>query len=238
MNCSGASLTSLPKSVPQNTNVLDLRNNTITELCTVFPYMENLTMLNVESNDIEKICIDFVVSTEIASHTGLVINTQDNKLSALPQDITESKPVQWRLSGNPFSCNCDMLWMRDWFNKSIVHTGNKAVIDYQDVICQGDEFAGQQIFTLQADKMGCIPHTLILAKEAIISLACISAVVVIVLCLALAAFKRWNEIRWIIYKKANKFIARGDKIEDIENIVFDAFISYRYSNSYYPILTP
>ncbi len=116
--------------------------------------------------------------------------------------------------------------MIDWFNDTILNTGRKTVIDYQDVTCHGDQYADQQIFTLRAAKMGCLPHTL--AKEAIISLACISSIVLIGLVLALVAFKRWNEIRWIVYKKANRFIARGDKHEDLDNMVFDAFIAYRY----------
>ena len=90
MNCSGTSLTSLPESIPENTNVLDLRNNTITELCTIFPYMQNLTLLDVESNDIEKMCVDFVVSMEIISHKGLIISARDNALAKLPQEIALS----------------------------------------------------------------------------------------------------------------------------------------------------
>ena len=257
MNCSGTSLTSLPSSVQQHTTVLDLRNNTINDLCTFYPYMKNLTVLYLQSNNIRRVCIQFLA--ELASHKGLLINIQNNKVISLPKEITKVKTVQWMLSGNPFQCDCDTLWMRDWvkstvnpmqeddasINQSSIHKQvrkrettcdcdkqqekdsilltNNTVIDYPHVTCHNGQFTGQSIYTMRAGKLGCLP----LPEEAIIILSCISGVVLIVLCLALVAFKRWNEIRWILYNKAGRFIARGDKQEDLDGIVFDAFISYR-----------
>ncbi len=258
MNCSGASLTSLPSSIQQHTNVLDLRDNTITDLCTVHAYMQNLTQLHLQSNHIRTVCINFL--GEMAVHKGLLINIQNNEVTTLPQEIRKLKTVQWMLSGNPFLCDCDTLWMRDWvkntiitvqeddafINQSEVHIKqirkreatcdynkqqgqdsvpfpNSIVMDYPHVTCHNGQFAGQSIYSMRAGQLGCLP----LPEEAIIILSCISAIVLIVLCLALVAFKRWNEIRWILYNKANRFIARGDKHEDLDNIVFDALISYR-----------
>ncbi len=259
MNCSGASLESFPSSVPDNTDVLDLRNNTIADLCTVYAYMENLTVLNLQSNRIGRVCTDFLV--EMTSHKGLHIDIRDNKLTKLPKEIRSLKTVQWRLSGNPFHCSCESLWMRDWFNGTLETTNNETsihevikenerhidqqetgcdsekdkgpqnilfpnniVVDYPHVVCHAGQFAGQSIYTLRAGKMGCLP----LAIQTIIILASIVAIGLMVFSLILYAYKRWNEIRWNIYKKFNRFIARGEKHEDLDNIVFDALMAYRW----------
>ena len=150
---------------------------------------------------------------------------QDNKLSILPKEITELKAVQWKLAGNPFLCNCDMLWMRDWLSDTFLHSNRQIVEDFQDVLCHGGQFNRQPVYKVSADKMGCLPH--IFAREAIISLASILSVGLIILCLISFAIKRWNEVRWIIYKGTNRFIGKGEEEEDLENVVFDAFIAYR-----------
>ena len=41
------------------------------------------------------------------------------------------------LSNNPYECNCDMLWMKDW----LVDTGN--VMDKENVTCSGNGIKGE-----------------------------------------------------------------------------------------------
>ncbi len=222
MNCSGVPLKSLPESIPDNTTEIDLSHSKIASLCNAFPYLKNVTMLKLKSSNIGSICNGFVKSRWLHMHKGLIVDLQFNKLTTLPDEITKPKTVQWRISGNLFVCNCDALWIRDWFND----TGTlHPVLDYKYVRCHGGKFDGQPIYTLQGDKMGCLDQKL--AKEAIISITCLLSIGFFILILVAFIIKRWNEIRWIIYKKANRFIGKGDKYEDLENMVFDAFISYR-----------
>ncbi len=160
---------------------------------------------------------------QIYSHEGLFIDLQNNDLKTLPQEITQLKKVLWMLSGNPFLCNCDTLWLRGWLDNA--NASKNRVLDYRDAVCHGGKLDGNPVLTMQAKKMGCLSH--VLAREAIVAIACLLTFGLIMLCLAAVVIKRWNEIRWIIYKKANRFIAKGDDDDDLENIVFDAFIAYR-----------
>ena len=285
-NCSGGSLKNVPKfgQLDINFRILDLKNNSITELCIVHPYMKNIDVLILQFNRITSVCLEFLASNEMSSHKGLLIDIRNNMLTQLPEQSMELKTVQWKLSGNLFLCNCDTLWMRDWFDNTVytyrkvvssryhtllqkqrkqmeiistigtclksqsnasiemekVEMANKwldtltkeiaviesnVVIDYEDVICNGGEFDEHPIYQLQADKLGCLSY--LITREAVISLAFILSFGVIIVCLIMVAFRRWNEIRWIIYRKTNRFIRRGDKCDDLDNYVFDAFISYR-----------
>ncbi len=159
----------------------------------------------------------------MVTHKGLVIDLEGNNLTTLPEEITKLERVQWELSGNPFFCTCDNLWMKEWLINA--NASRNVVLDYRKAICHGGKFDRRPVIELEADEMGCVPH--VLAREAIITIACLLSIGLIIFCVAAVVFKRWNEVRWIIYKKANRFIAKGGRIEDLEETVFDAFIAYR-----------
>ena len=53
-----------------------------------------------------------------------------NNLTEIPQIITKTSNISklW-ISENPFECNCDMMWMKDWL------LGATNVEDKENVTC-------------------------------------------------------------------------------------------------------
>ena len=66
------------------------------------------------------------------------LDVRKNKLKILPKLITKvNKTNKLWISDNPYECNCDMLWMKDW----LVGTGNG--IDKENVTCSGGKVKGE-----------------------------------------------------------------------------------------------
>ncbi len=215
----------LPRAIPNGTDILHVTGYRVTSLCGNYTYLINVVSLDLVSSGISKVCSDFLTSKELTSHKGLVVDILNNNITSLPKEITQLKKIQWKLSGNPFQCDCDMIWMAEWFVNTTMPSGEHTVLDYRNVTCKSGDFFGQPIYTLRADKMDCIPH--ILAREAIIGIACTVTLGLIALCTAAIIIRQWDVCRWCIYKNMNKYIGQGETNEDLENTVFDAFIVYR-----------
>ena len=60
-----------------------------------------------------------------------------NKIKFLPREITQAgNTTKIWISNNPYECNCDMMWMRDW----LVQATN--VMDKENVICATGKMKG------------------------------------------------------------------------------------------------
>ena len=71
-----------------------------------------LTRLDISSSNI--VSIDKNMITEIRKNIKY-LDISNNKLQYLPKEIQDTHNLTklW-ISNNPYVCNCDMLWMRDW----------------------------------------------------------------------------------------------------------------------------
>ena len=110
-----------------DTDWLLLSGNNLGSLNKAPDYLENMTMLNLSSSNITDIDQKVVeVITKNIKH----LDISRNILKRLPQEITNmnSTGELW-ISGNPYECNCYMLWMKDW----LMGTGN--VMDMEKVTC-------------------------------------------------------------------------------------------------------
>ncbi len=116
-----------------------------------------------------------------------------------------------------------MLWLISWLNNTRV-SGQRLVQDYQDVICTGGKLDGTPVYTLNRVRMGCYPHKV---ERWIIVVACIvSGLILIFVLVTIIIHRKWNAVRWIIYKNFDKLLGDPDRNEDLENMEFDAFLSY------------
>ena len=95
-------------------------------------------MLNLSSSDISD--IDETVMETIMQHVkGLDI--RGNNLKEIPETVaTSNKTNKLWLSDNPYECNCNMLWMKDW----LIDTEN--VVDKNDVKCKGSKEKGKMLY--------------------------------------------------------------------------------------------
>ena len=67
------------------------------------------------------------------------LDIRGNNLKEIPRIIKKTRNMTklW-ISGNPYECNCDMIWMKDWLMDS------KTVMDKENVNCSGHKVKGER----------------------------------------------------------------------------------------------
>ena len=125
----------LPETVLKDTDWLLLSGNNLWSLNKVPDYLKNITLLNISSSNIKD--IDEKVM-EVILHNMESLDIQKNKLKTLPKSIVEGNNTNklW-LSDNPYECNCDMIWMKDWL------VGAKNVVDKEKIMCSVGKGKGE-----------------------------------------------------------------------------------------------
>ena len=217
--CMNTSFSQLP-GLPKETNWFIMHNNNIEDLCGEYPYSTRVTNINLASNKIHRICGDFLTTMD-KRNSIREFDISNNRLTTLPQAIQNTKHVEKiRLGNNPYLCNCDTLWMVNWLKNS----GQKLVQDYEKAICSNGVVAGNPIYKLDKEKLGCLPKNL--PRWAIIVLSALSAVLVTVTVTILVIFKRWNEVKFWLYLHFD-ILDKRDEGEDLKGIRSDALVSYR-----------
>ena len=168
---------------------LDLYNNKLAAIPHgVFDSMENLTGLSLSSNQIQ------VVNEETFS------------------PITCSRLRQLDLSGNPFVCDCDLLWFQGWFTSSPSVFGKA----YRNYSCAN-------ILDTPLKNFRQVEQACLLSRET--STAVIGSVVSFLIILTIVSVMyqhRWH-IRLMLAFRGHGEIMRRRLVE--ENFTYDVFVS-------------
>ena len=84
-----------------------MQNNTIKALDKL-PYLQHLHDLKLTSNNVQELpedLLDFMGDLQL-------LYVDDNWLTRLSPHLGNVKRI--RLAGNPFRCDCNTLWMKNW----------------------------------------------------------------------------------------------------------------------------
>ena len=100
-------------------------------------YLESIVLLNLSSSNIREID---EMAIEVIIKTVKTLDVRHNKLTTIPQSISKANKTNrlW-MSDNPYDCNCDMLWMKDWLLDTDV------VLDKINVTCSGSDVKGETV---------------------------------------------------------------------------------------------
>ena len=214
---------SLPDRIQNQTNWLILKRSNITRLCDFPDYMKAIEYLDISRSSLAKICPSFLYN--IKSQGNLwALNVSQTHLKSLPRNIEESGFKELWLGNNPYRCDCDMIWMRDWLLRLSTSSSEQAVIpDYKQAICTRGlgKTKGKPIYLLDEGAMGCndLP---------VYVLVLISVAVIIVIPLVLFLLVRYYDaLRFLLFLKFNILIGKDDDEDILEEMDFDLFISYR-----------
>ncbi len=111
MDCSHNNMVQLPQELLPRTQQLIMTGNKLEVLDNIQKKLANIIHFDFENNNIRHIS-DSVLETLFLNTDSL--NLKGNALTQVSHFWqTPSKTTIW-LSNNPFECNCDMMWMRDW----------------------------------------------------------------------------------------------------------------------------
>ena len=67
-----------------------------------------------------------------------ILDIRGNKFKNLPESIAKvNKTNKLWISDNPYECNCDMIWMKDWLMDTT------SVLDKENVTCSGSKVKGE-----------------------------------------------------------------------------------------------
>ncbi|XP_053160677.1 toll-like receptor 7 isoform X2 [Hemicordylus capensis] len=194
--------------------VLDLRNNQLStvprELSNCSRTLRNLTLQN---NRIKKLTDHFLQNASNLKYLDLSFNKiKTLKNSSFPKDILNNLTTLL-LHGNPFKCNCDMVWFVWWVNQTNVTIPFLAT----DVTCVGPgAWRGKSVVLLDLD-------TCELDLSQILYLLSVSVILFLMITTVTSYLYFWDV--WYIY---HFFTAKlkGYKPLFSSEVVYDAFVAY------------
>ena len=127
-------MSNLPETILEGTDWLLLSGNNLGSLNKAPDYLENITLLNLSSSKITEIdAKTTAVMIKYVRH----LDIRRNNLRDLPQTMkTTNVTNELYISENPYECNCDNLWMKDWL------TNASYVIDRDNVTCSNGNLKG------------------------------------------------------------------------------------------------
>ncbi len=209
MDCSGKSFTSLPRNISELIQWMNFSNNQISFFNNTEEYLKRVLYLDVSKNILEHISKKTL--SILAQSKGQMVDLSNNRIASLPEEIKHiPNTTKLWLSGNPFTCNCGMIWMIDWLNAFFI-------MDLNSVQCQKN---GDRIKHLDPIQMGCYP----IWQKIILGVGIGVTVTVVIAIIAIS--RRWNEVKWLLFLYFN-VLGKTDKEEKLENVTFDALLSYR-----------
>ena len=220
VNCSANNFKQLPPSVPNNTNWLDLSRNKLDNIEDIhlLPYLRNVQHIDLSFNNISKFSDNLITFLRHNSSV-LSLNLAGNKITELPQTVLKlNNRTKLRLGGNPYICNCDTLWMKEWLYKLSLE-GNM-VPDFKNITCGSGPQFGVAVCELEKDMLGCA-----LEWYWIVIMACCS--VVIFVTAAFVLHRNWEKLKFLLFMHFD-ILATDDGVENLDEMCYDGFVCYRY----------
>ncbi|WAR30663.1 TLR3-like protein [Mya arenaria] len=189
-----------------------------------FQSLSSLATLNISRNKLKGWDGDLFSTTNSLQ----TVDASENLIGNLNSDnLKYLQSLKYlNLSGNPFMCNCDLRWFRDWINNTSVLLPSNA-----SYICYGpDQWKNVPLLSFSRKKINCFRFTWWM----ILSFCLFAAILVMVISIIMYR-KRWF-IKLFIYKRTRKLrkrkIRAADRrgnygaIPDEEDVKeFDAYIS-------------
>ncbi len=158
MNCSYNNMTKLPDQVLPRTELLIMTGNNLGNLHSIPDNIPEINELDLNRSNIKTIS-DKGLKTLLMKTKKLYLT--NNKLQQFPR-LAEKKKIltEFWLSENPFECNCDMMWMRDWLQNAT------NVMDKDQIKCREGRYQGKQnqdcVFVHQFIFVSRLPMSLLL----------------------------------------------------------------------------
>ncbi len=237
VDCSHNNMTKLPTEVLPQTEQLIMARNNMQTLRSMAKNLSQVKHFDLHDCHLKKIS-EKTMTALLAG--AMKVNLSGNKLQKLPSVLaTENFTTKLWLANNPFECTCDMMPMRDW----LVNTTN--VMDKQNITCVGGKWKGR-LNNFQLLQVGmrkktvcvivCLPGTAILNLDRT-KMGCIAfpiwigivvgSVTVLLITIVVIINKKWNALKFFLFMNFD-ILVNDDEPENLDDMEFDAFVTYRY----------
>lgn len=159
----------------------------------MFQDLSSLKFLNLTSNQVTTWGPNLFRPTQYLQvldlTNNLIATFREEQIHDLAQSLRSLN-----LTGNPFACNCDLRWFRDWMNQTSVELANSA--SYR---CNGpDRWAGKPLLSFDRSKIDCL-----IIKWWYILIASAVVLIVVVIMSGVIYRKRWW-LKLFIYKQSRR----------------------------------
>ncbi len=130
-------MTKLPTEIIPRTEQLIMIHNNIELIKSVDTHLVDIETLNLQASNITHITDEAMKALVFKRKTVIL---KENKLKIIPSSIqTTAFSTNLWLGDNPYECNCDMMWMRDW----LLNATN--VRDRDNITCSSGKWKGLYI---------------------------------------------------------------------------------------------
>ena len=134
-DCTNKGLTRLPNEVQLGTDWVILTGNNLGQISMV-TWLSNVTHIDLSFSNVTAISND--VMSKLVKNNKKYLSIARNNLKYVPREIEGAgNGTELWIGGNPYECNCDMLWMRDWL------VSTTAVRDRDDAVCNTGNMKGR-----------------------------------------------------------------------------------------------
>ena len=233
VDCSRSDEPELPKELPDKTSDLDMSGNDLLDLCDARTYLNNLRVLDVSKNKIDKICPQILrdlgnlvelnltqnhlkrIPRAIKQMTNLAkLDLSNNQLQRLPKSIQKlAKLEKIDITRNRLRCDCDTFWMVGWLAVNL-----SRVEKPESLVCASGKCKGMHLIEITQDDVGCYDPL----KHALIGLgmtATLAIMLAIVICRYRGHIKLWLFTRFGFHP--------WDRVkENLQEKNYDAFIAF------------
>ena len=147
------------------------------------------------------------------------VNLASNGLKSLPKSIRKLHLIALSISDNPYHCDCSIMWMRDW----LLQLSTLNTSDYTNAICKSGSMIDTPIYLIDSSQMGCDQSNIWFP------VLLIGGILIMIVITVALLVKYSDAIAFFLYLRFDIMIGRDSVTEDIDNMEFDAFVTYRYS---------
>ncbi|XP_033109364.1 toll-like receptor 13 [Anneissia japonica] len=206
----------------QNLRIVVLNNNGIAKLPPeLFHGLSRLIGVYMQHNSIQNLPVDMFLGSSDNLHE---LNIAYNQITNIRKDVNLQDLTQLqRLSvqRNPYSCNCNILWFRNW----LLNGTSATVLGKDEVICASGptDVVKKNLLEFDPEILHCKSQLIM-----IITVTC-SGFFVICALVYFIYYHRWKIIYWYqrrMLRKQYERLTHTDAPPLDQRIIYDAFISY------------
>ncbi len=128
-------MTLLPKQVLPQTQQLIMTGNYLGIIESITQELAGIKHWGLQENKIIYVEENALKILLLNANILILSKNKMNKISSLFQS-QNTKTKLW-LGHNPYDCNCDMMWMRDWLQNAT------NVMDKENITCTGGKWDGK-----------------------------------------------------------------------------------------------